>query len=230
MANEWDIIELPDVDELKDLKLNGKELRFVLAYLSPQCNFDSRKAMRVVTPDDEFMDISKPAFYARARNMMAKPHVQSAISRLMTKEVEAKKEEIIPLLVKDLMTAASFDPAEIIDDDGDFKHGSLSMVPIHLRQAVIESVSVKYWGKDCNVRTREVKMISKSKSRSQLIDFMRVVAQIEAKAEDNKPAQFIVNIGSSNIEGMATAEDLFKMASGDIDGQATEVEEDENDS
>ncbi len=229
MASDYGALTL-DIEELKDLKLTGPQLRFVMAYLSPQCYFDSRKALRVITPDDEFEKLSKPAFYARARGMMSKPDVATAITRLMTKEVEQKKEEIIPLLVNDLMIAASYDPAEIIDDDGDFKHGTLSMVPIHLRKSVVESVQTKYWGKDCNVRTREVKMVSKSKSRSQLIDFMRVVAQIEAKTEDNKPAQFIVNIGSTPIEGMATADELFKMASTPIEGQATKVEEDGNDS
>ena len=46
-----------DIEELKDLKLTGPQLRFVMAYLSPQCYFDSRKALRVITPDDEFEKI-----------------------------------------------------------------------------------------------------------------------------------------------------------------------------
>lgn len=210
MANE--IIELPDIEELKDLKLTGVELRYVLAYLSPQCNFDNRKAMRVVTPDDEFAKLAKATFAARAMSMARKPQVQQAISRLMSKEVERKKEEILPVLVRDLILAATYDPAEIIDDDGDLLHGTLRNVPTHLRSSVVEGITVKYWGKECNIRTREVKLASKSKARTELASLVRTLAQLDVKVDDGTATQFVVNIGSSNIDGMATAKDLFKMA------------------
>lgn len=201
-----------DIEELKDIELTGPELRFVMSYLSPQCNFDARKALRTIMTDEEFANLSKPAFYARARAMAGKENVQTAISKLMSKEVEQKKAEIIPVLVKDLLFASNFDPAEIIDDDGDLLYGSLKAVPAQHRQALIEGISVKYWGKNCDIRTREVKLVSKTKARSQLIDMMRIIAQLDAKNDDSTGNQFIVNIGSSDIPGMATAKELFAQA------------------
>ena len=224
MASKNELITT-DIEELKDVELTGPELRFVMAYLSPQCNFDARKALRTIMTDEEFNTISKPAFYARARNMVGKENVQLAISRLMSKEVEQKKAEILPVLVSSLISASSFDPAEIIDDDGDLLYGSLRAVPTKLRQDLIEGISVKYWGKTCDIRTREVKLVSKTKARSQLIDMMRILAQLDAKNDDASNNQFIVNIGSSDIPGMATAKELFAQAAGAMD-----VKEEDNDS
>jgi len=209
-----------DVEELKDIELTGPELRFVMAYLSPQCNFDHRKALRSIMTDEEFNSITKPTFYARARSMVNKENVQLAIQRLMSKEVERKKSEILPMLVGSLITASNFDPAEIIDDDGDLLYGSLKAVPTKLRQDLIEGISVKYWGKNCDIRTREVKLVSKTKARSQLIDMMKVIAQLDAKNEDTGKSQFVVNIGTSDIPGMATAKELFAQAA-----DLTEVQE-----
>ena len=217
-----------DIEELKDLELTGPELRFVMAYLSPQCNFDSRKALRVITPDEEFMTLKKATFYARARTMMNKQPVKEAISRLLSKEVEQKKNEIMPVLVDNLLLAATYDPAEIIDDDGDFRYGDLKSVPLKLRQTAIEGVSVKYWGKECNVRTREVKLTSKSKARSDLLNIMKFYAQLENQQEEDKTPHFTLNIGSANIEGMPSAKDLFAMAN-DIEAEDI-MEEEEDDS
>lgn len=217
-----------DIEELKDLELTGPELRFVMAYLSPQCNFDSRKALRVITPDEEFMTLKKATFYARARTMMNKQPVKEAISRLLSKEVEQKKNEIMPVLVDNLLLAATYDPAEIIDDDGDFRYGDLKSVPLKLRQTAIEGVSVKYWGKECNVRTREVKLTSKSKARSDLLNIMKFYAQLDNQQEEDKTPHFTLNIGSANIEGMPSANDLFAMAN-DIEAEDI-MEEEEDDS
>lgn len=215
-----------DVEELADLELTGQELRFVMAYLSPQCNFDSKKALRVVTPDDEFMSLKKATFYARARAMMNKQPVKDAISRLLSKEVEQKKNEIMPVLVDNLLLAATYDPAEIIDDDGDFRYGDLKSVPLKLRQTAIEGVSVKYWGKDCNVRTREVKLTSKSKARSDLLNIMKFYAQLDNQQEEDKTPHFTLNIGSANIEGMPSAKDLFSMAN-DMENDVEDIMEEE---
>lgn len=220
MANKNDII-ITDIEELKDVELTGPELRYVLAYLSPQCNFDSRKALRTIMTDEEFASVSKPAFYARARAMAGKENVQTAIARLVSKEVEQKKAEILPVLLPDLLFASNFDPAEVIDDDGDLIYGSLKAVPVRHRQALIEGISTKYWGKECNIRTREVKLVSKTKARSQLIDLMRIMAQLDAGKDDGIQNQFNVILGSSDIPGMATARELFAQAA-----DATEVKED----
>lgn len=224
MAQKNDII-VTDIEELKDIELTGPELRFVMSYLSPQCNFDARKALRTILTDEEFANLSKPAFYARARAMAGKENVQAAISKLMSKEVEQKKAEILPVLVSSLIAASNFDPAEIIDDDGDLLYGSLKAVPTKLRQDLIEGISIKYWGKTCDIRTREVRLVSKTKARSQLIDMMKVIAQLDAKNEDTGKSQFIVNIGTSDIPGMATAKELFAQAA-----DFMEVEEEADDS
>jgi len=214
-------VELESIDEFKGLKLTPLEIKFIMNYLSPSCGYDANKAYRLTIGDEAFKGMSKGTFYGHARKIANRDDVKKAISNLLTKEVERKKEEIVPLLVNDLMLAANYDPAQIIDDDGDLVHGALSDIPQKYRRALIEGITVKYWGKDCEYRTREVKLASKTKARSQLMDLYKLLSNLQEG--DSASNVFNVNISTSNIEGMPTANDLFKMS---VMKQAERVEED----
>jgi len=213
-------LELEGIDEFKGLKLTPLQIKFVMNYLSPSCGYDANKAYRLTIGDDVFKTMSKGTFYGAVRKITANEDVKKALSNLLTKEVEQKKEVIIPLLLNDLILAADYDPAQIIDDDGDMVHGALSDIPQKLRRAVIEGITIKYWGKDCEQRTREVKLTSKTKARSQLLDLYKVYVGLQG--DNNGGNVFNVSIGTSNIEGMATADELFKMS---VVGHAEKVEE-----
>ena len=216
------MIELNDIEEFKGLRLSPQEISFIMNYLSPSCGFDANKAYRMTIGEDEFKEMSKGKFYARSRTMMQNEEVKTAIKRMLTKDVEKKKEEIIPTIINDLLVASTYDPAQIIDDDGDLLNGALSDIPQRFRRAVIEGIEVKYWGKDCDYRTRTVKLASKSKARSQLMDLMKLLSNLENGSAENNA--FTVNINTTNIEGMPTAEELFGMS---VVGKAEMVEEDE---
>jgi hypothetical protein len=214
-------IELSDIEEFKGLKLTPLEIKFVMNYLSPSCSYDANKAYRLTIGEEAFKAMSKGTFYGTVQRILNHDDVKKAISNILTKDVARKKDEIVPLLVNDLMLAASYDPAQIIDDDGDLIHGALSDIPQRYRLALIEGISVKYWGKECDYRTREVKLVSKTKARSQLMDLYKLLADIQGDDKGNNV--FNVNISTSNIEGMATADELFKMS---VIGHAEKVEED----
>ena len=219
-TDELAMVELPDIEEFKGLRLAPQEVRFIMNYLSPTCGFDSSKAYRMTIGEDEFKAMAKSSFYAKARSMMSKDDVKTAISRLLTREVEERKNEIVPMLINDLMLAASYDPAQIIDDDGDLLGGSLSDIPAKYRRAVIEGISVKYWGKDCDVRTREVKLASKSKARSDLANIVKLLNNISDGSGNGDT--FNVTISTQNIPGMLTAQELLQKS---VMGVAEEVEE-----
>lgn len=218
--NDSAAIELMDIEEFKGLRLTPLEIKFIFNYLSSSCGYDANKAYRQTIGDAEFKTLNKAAFYNRARRIMNNEDVKKAISNLMTKEVAQKKEEIVPLLVNDLMLASNYDPAQIIDDDGDLISGSLTDVPQKYRRALIEGITVKYWGKDCQCRTREVKLVSKAKARSQLMDLLKLLSGLQDG--DKNVNTFNVNISTSNIEGMPTAEELFLKS---VSGEAQVVEE-----
>lgn len=206
---ELESIDMSAVPEFKGLRLEPIEVRFIMNYISSSCGLDVNKAYRATIGEEVFKTLSKSQFYSRARAIRNKDDVKTAIGRLLTREVAEKKEEIIPNLLNDLTVAASYDPALIIDDDGDLRGGAMSDIPQKYRRAVIEGISVKYWGKDCQVRTREVKLASKSKARQQLMDVLKILDNLQM---DNVEAgqTFTVNIGTQNIEGAPTAMDLFK--------------------
>lgn len=215
-----DAMLFTDVPEIADIPLTPLEFKYVTAYLSPECNMDMHKAYRMVLTDEAFKSMHRTTFYTQARQMAGREMVRKAISRLMTKHFMSRKEEMLPTLLDDLMLASSYDPAEVIDDDGDFVGGSLRSVPVELRKALIEGVSVKYWGKNNDVRTREVKLTNKAKARSQLIELAKAIHSLDHADTDIQPA-FIVNIGTTNIKDMKTAEELIADAFLDVQ----EVEE-----
>lgn len=206
-----DAMIFEDVPELADVPLTPLEFNYVMAYLSPECNMDVNKAYRMVLTDEAFNSMHRTSFYARARQMASREMVRKAISRLMTKHFMNKKEELLPTLLDDLMLAATYDPAEVIDDDGDFVGGSLRSVPVELRKALIEGVSVRYWGRNNDVRTREVKLADKSRARSQLIELAKAIHSLEHADTDIQPT-FIVNLGTTNIKDMKTSEELMAEA------------------
>lgn len=203
-----DTIEL-GVEELKGLRLTPTEISYINHYLSPVCNMNAHKAYKATIGEEAFKKMPYDKFYGASRKMAGKENVQTAIARLLTLQLETRKKEVIPQLVEDLVIAASYDPVDLIDEDGDIKGGSLLNIPAKLRQAVIEGVEVKYWGKDADRKTRTLKLTSKTKARSQLLEIAKFLNNME---EQSNVQSFTVNIATQNIEGRHTAEELLRMA------------------
>lgn len=228
MADKKDImpLDMPDVPEFKGLRLEPLEVRFIMNFVSSSCGMDANKAYRMSIGEEVFKTLTKSQFYSRAGAIRNKDDVKKAISRLLTKEVAEKKEEIIPNLINDLTLAATYDPALIIDDDGDLRGGSMSDIPQKYRRAIMEGITVKYWGKDCQVRTREVNLVSKAKARDQLMSLLKLMDNLEETSE-NTGGTFTVNIGTQNIDGMPNAMDLLKQSVMGKNVQDAEVVEEE---
>lgn len=201
------------VPELEGLELTPQELNFVLAYVSPRSGFDEYKAYRQILSNEEFKSMSNATFRRKAKAMLQEPDVRLSISRLLASQVSRRKEEIAPLLLNDLMMSASFDPATIIDEDGDWLGGDMLNVPPHLRRALVEGVVTKYFGKEADIRVREIKLVSKTRARSQLIELLSLMEKLDLRTED-LGERFTVNIIGAPVEGTASADDLFAMAAG----------------
>jgi len=204
-----DHMEFADIEEFEGLRLDPFDVRYIMNYLSSSCGLDANKAYRMTLGEEEFKAMSKGKFYGRVRALKNKSDVITAVSRLLTKEVGELRQEIIPNLLNDLTVAASYDPMLIIDDDGDLRGGSMSDVPQKYRRAVIEGIGVRYWGKECQVRTREVKLTSKSKARQQLIELSKLLNGLQ---EVDTGTNFTVNLSTHNIDGMSTASELLKQS------------------
>lgn len=199
--------DLSEVEELKGLELTPDELQFLYEYVNN--NFDEKAAWEAVIGVEKRRKLKKSTFYMQAKRMASRKNVKEAVTRLLTKHVESKKQIIPSTLIEGLIASATYDVSDIVDRDGEFIVDDLKELPVYVRKHVIEGIETKYWGKDADVKTTNVKLAKRSTARAQLIELMKIFDKLdtEEKVDGNV---FNVILQSTPIKGVESAEELMK--------------------
>ena len=103
--------------------------------------------------------------------MLREPAVRTLLQQYTNNLIQEKKDELEPKILKTLWARAFWDPAEYFDCEGQPKFTDWSQIPPDARLA-IEALEKRYWGKDADASTVEIKMADRHKALSMLAQYV----------------------------------------------------------
>lgn len=129
----------------------------------------------------------------RANNLLKQEKIQKAINNYVDTVVEINKGRAKVNIIELQRSRAFYDPSKLLNADGSLKYKTLDEVPAELRP-VIDNIETRWFGKDANVKTTNVKLANRDKALEQLTKILRINEEADADEKDNREARPVINV------------------------------------
>lgn len=129
----------------------------------------------------------------RANNLLKQEKIQTAINNYVNTVVEVNKGRAKVNIIELQRSRAFYDPSKLLNADGSLKYKTLDEVPKALRP-VIDSIETRWFGKDANVKTTNVKLANRDKALEQLVKILRINEEADADEKEGREARPVINV------------------------------------
>jgi hypothetical protein len=176
-----------DIDWPEDML--PQEKLFVSFYIS-DAHWDSEKAYLMAGMEPKK---TSSATRIKAHQLLNTKKIQDAVNTYVNSVVEINKGRAKVGIIELQKNRAFYDPADILNADGSLKYKTLDEVPEKVR-SVIDSIETRWFGKDANVKTTNVKLANRDKALEQLAKILRLDEDADEEEASSREARPVINI------------------------------------